>query len=196
LRERPEDELFALRERPDEELFALRERPAVRLLFDLAGRAFAFFVDLARVVAPVDFFAPPRFDFAGRVDFKARFAAGTAARTVLTAAFAPLAVLRAPRLTAGRIGLPLSARLPRTAPRTPPTTAPTGPATAPTTAPVAAPAVVFGMGGISMFSFASAGESDDSVSLGIDFTRFLQAGRVATHPPRFDSHRARGRFFA
>jgi hypothetical protein len=52
------------------------------------------------------------------------------------------------------------------------------------------------MGGISMFSFAWAGESDDSVSLGIDFSRFLRARHVAAHPPRFDSRRALGRFLA
>jgi hypothetical protein len=71
------------------------------------------------------------------------------------------------RLIAGIIGLPLAARLPMAAPIAPPMTAPTGPATAPTTAPVAAPAVVFEMGGISMFSFEPDSAALDCLFVGI-----------------------------
>jgi len=102
------------------------------------------------VERPLDFFAPERALFAGRIALAARLATGPAARATT---LAPFAAWRAVRLITGIIGLPLSARFPMAAPITPPTTAPTGPATAPTTAPVAAPAADFDIGGISMFSF-------------------------------------------
>jgi hypothetical protein len=58
-----------LRVRPDELLFAFRARATVRVLFDLAGRAFVFFAERALGLARPDFFAPARLDLAGRVDF-------------------------------------------------------------------------------------------------------------------------------
>ena len=100
-----------------------------------------------------DFLAPERIVFSGRTDLTMRFAAGTATRAVFTAAFIAPAACRAVRLTAGIIGLPLSARFPTIAPTTPPRTAPTGPPTAPRTAPVAAPASDFEIGGMLMFLF-------------------------------------------
>jgi len=100
-----------------------------------------------------DFFAPERLVFLGRTDLTMRFAAGTATRAVFTAAFIAPAACRALRLTAGIIGLSLSALFPTMAPTTPPRTAPTGPPTAPRTAPVAAPASDFEIGGMSMFLF-------------------------------------------
>src|ERR1041385_3830966 len=68
------------------------------------------------------------------------------------------------------------------APITPPTTAPTGPATAPTTAPVAAPAVVFEMGGISMFSFESDSAALDwsFVGIGLDLVGGARNHSVAS----------------
>jgi len=102
-----------------------------------------------------DFFAPdffaPELVFRGRTDLTMRFAAGSATRAVFTTAFIAPAACRAVRLTAGIIGLSLSALFPTIAPTTPPRTAPTGPPTAPRTAPVAAPVSDFEIGGISMF---------------------------------------------
>ena len=130
---------------------------ALTLAFlDLVARELVFARD---AFAGRDFFAPDFFEegrvafFLGRIDFTMRFAAGAAARAVFATTLAPRTACRATRLTAGIIGLSLSARFPIAAPITPPTTAPTGPPTAPSTAPVAAPAAVFEMGGISMFSF-------------------------------------------
>ena len=100
-----------------------------------------------------DFFALELLVFLGRTDLTTRFAAGTATRAVRTAAFIAPAACRAVRLTAGIIGLSLSALFPIIAPTTPPTTAPTGPPTAPRTAPVAAPASDLEIGGMLMFSF-------------------------------------------
>ena len=100
-----------------------------------------------------DFFAPERLVFLERTDLTMRFAAGTATWAVFTAAFIAPAACRAVRLTAGIIGLSLSALFPTMAPTTPPRTAPTGPPTAPRTAPVAAPASDFEIGGMSMFFF-------------------------------------------
>ena len=119
---------------------------------------------MRRVFLAPDFFARERRVFAGRVDLIARFAAGTAARMVLTAAVAWPAAFFAVRLTLGMTGLPLAAAFPSAAPITPPTTAPIGPPSAPTTAPVAAPAAGFGMGGISMFSFEPDCEEDSGLS--------------------------------
>jgi len=102
-----------------------------------------------------DFFAPdffgPELVFLRRTDLTMRFAAGTATRAVFTAAFIAPAACRAVRLTAGIIGLPLSALFPTIAPTAPPRTAPIGPPTAPRTAPVAAPASDFEIGGMLMF---------------------------------------------
>ena len=100
-----------------------------------------------------DFFAPERLVFLERTDLAMRFAAGIAPRAVFTAAFMAPAACRAVRLTAGIIGLSLSALFPTIAPTTPPRTAPTGPPTAPRTAPVAAPASDFEIGGMLMFLF-------------------------------------------
>ena len=100
-----------------------------------------------------DFFAPERLVFLGRTDLTMRFAAGTATRAVFTAVFVAPAACRAIRLTAGIMGLSLSALFPTSAPTTPPRTAPTGPPTAPRTAPVAAPASDFEIGGMLMFLF-------------------------------------------
>jgi hypothetical protein len=119
-----------------------------------------------RVLAGRDFFAPDflaadRVVFPGRIDLTMRFALGAATRAVFASTLVPRTACRATRLTAGIIGLPLSARFPTTAPITPPTTAPIGPPTAPSTAPVAAPAVDFEIGGISMFSFDPDREARD-----------------------------------
>jgi hypothetical protein len=124
------------------------------------------------LVAP-DFFAAGRVAFPGRTDFTSRLAAGTAARAVFATTLTPLAVCRAKRLTAGIIGLSLSARSPMTAPITPPTTAPTGPPTAPRTAPVAAPAAGFEIRGISMLSFDLDFEAEDLDSFAIRFVWFF-----------------------
>ena len=70
---------------------------------------------------------------------------------VLPALFALSAAFRRILVLARATRPPLAA-LPATAPATPPTIAPIGPATLPTAAPATAPAVVFGIGGISMFS--------------------------------------------
>ena len=155
---------------PTAHLFALSRRfPALvarELVFArraLAGR------DL---VAP-DFFAAGRVAFPGRTDFTSRLAAGTAARAVFATTLTPLAVCRAKRLTAGIIGLSLSARSPMTAPITPPTTAPTGPPTAPRTAPVAAPAAGFEIRGISMLSFDLDFEAEDLDLFAIRFVWFF-----------------------
>ena len=119
-----------------------------------------------------DFFAVARVAFPGRIDFTMRFAAGAAARAVFATTLAPWTACRATRLTAGIIGLSLSARFPTAAPITPPTTAPTGPPTAPITAPVAAPAAVFEIGGISMFSFDPDCDAEDFDLFAIGFVCF------------------------
>jgi hypothetical protein len=62
--------------------------------------------------------------------------------------------MRATAFFAGGRSRPSPAALPAIAPAMPPTTVPTGPIMLPITAPVTAPAVSFGMGGISMFSWA------------------------------------------
>jgi len=144
--------------RAEARVFAFREDDFALLALDLEGRAFAL-ADRVVFLAVRTLALPPLRAlvafFRGRTALTARFARGTAARAVFATILAPRAACRAVRLIAGIIGLSLSARLPIAAPITPPTTAPTGPATAPTTAPVAAPAVVFEIGGISMFSLES-----------------------------------------
>jgi len=110
---------------------------------------------LARDVRPLVFFAPERVVFPARADLTLRLDADTAERLVFARAFTSRAVRRTVRLTAGLVGLPLSALFPTTPPIIPPTTAPTGPPTAPSTAPAAAPAAVFETGGMSIFLFDS-----------------------------------------
>jgi hypothetical protein len=161
--------------------FALVDRALVVVRFGLVERALGLVeraLDL--VFVRLDRFVPLAFGlfvdfvvfgldlFAGFVDSNARFAAGTAARAVLTALAVSRTTCFAVALTGGSIGLPAAARLPITAPITPPTTAPTGPAMAPTTAPVAAPAVGLDIGGISIFS-CSAGSVElvSSFAIGI-----------------------------
>jgi hypothetical protein len=165
--------------RAEERLFAVPRRDFAGATFLLTARDFDFvarplvFEGRAFAVRDFfgwDFFAPGRAGFPGRVDLSARFAAGTAARTLFTATLACPAACCAVRLTLGMTGSPLDAALPSAAPITPPATAPTGPPTAPKIAPVAAPAAVFGIGGISIFSLEPDCEVDwDSSALDSDF---------------------------
>jgi hypothetical protein len=139
--------------------------------FDFVARALLFAVRAfaLRDFFGWDFFVPGRAGFPGRVDLRARFAAGTAARTLFTAALACPAACCAVRLTLGMTGSSLDAALPSTAPITPPATAPTGQPTAPKIPPLAEPPEEFPIGRISMFSLEPDCEVDwDSSALDSD----------------------------